>query len=177
MDAVATDTVAIVGLVAAVGSSVGAIWAAREARKAAAATKDAVEATLGSAFIDEYFKPEMAQALRTLSQWKRDTGSNFAAIWITGRSRGDDECVKVDLARRHVKGYFIKTSRLYESGLIRESTLRLIAYVAGLNVFLDEVDALDKSLNPDYCEGELLRQVLGEFREAKRILPINFVRP
>ena len=48
------------------------------------ATKDAAEAALVRAFLDDYFDPAMSEALRKLRQWQEQNGDSFASEWLTG---------------------------------------------------------------------------------------------
>jgi len=138
------------------------------------ATKDAAEATLVRAFLDDYFSQGISVALQRLRDWKEQNGDEFASAWLTRRQAGDEKAHQVDQARRTIKAYFEKTARIFSAGLIRPKILHQIAYVAGVNIYYDIVDPLERELNPGrspetiellkrhcgrYIEGELIRAV------------------
>jgi predicted negative regulator of RcsB-dependent stress response len=107
--------VAAIATVVAVGF---AYWAAWEARNAAKASRAAVEAQIVYSAMSDYFQPTMAEALRTLRAWVEKQGDNFATVWLEEFKQRKPEAVEVDGARRQLKGFFVKATRLHSGGLI-----------------------------------------------------------
>ena len=173
------DIIAVISVIIAALAAIASFWAAREARKSAKATQDAAEASLVVSFLDQYFDPGMAEALRVLAAWKRDKGEHFANIWIEDLNSGSAEAWAAYDARRKVKGFFHKTARLHFAGVIRAATLRELAYVAGLNIYLDVIDPMELALNPSRSPRtvEFLKTQFGRYPGTEKIKPVPPRRP
>jgi hypothetical protein len=76
-----------------------------------------------------------------------------------------------DDSRRKVKGYFHKAARLYFAGVIRLPTLRELVSVAGLNVYYDVIDPMERALNSSRNPRtvEFLKREVGRYAETERI--------
>lgn len=143
-------------------SALFAWWAANE-------TRNATKAQLLNGLIDEYAKQEMADHLDILATLRRSNLTGFAPQWIAEFKQKLPQAVKINLARRYVKGYFDKAARLNQSGFLDSEALRLVALRAGINVYYDVVRPLDRLLNPKdkrgiLTEERLLREV-GRFED------------
>lgn len=127
--------------------------------------EDAADATVIKSFVDDYFRSEMSDALRILSAWRKDNGEDFAKIWLGEFRRGSAGAITVDRARRHVKGYFSKATRLFRFGAIRKATLRAIVSVGGINVFYEIVEPLERALDSNRADVTVktLRSVVPRF--------------
>ena len=124
---------------------------------------------------DDYAKPEMFVALRTLRSWRANHGPDFAKSWRIALKSGDKQAKDVDSARRFVKLFFIKTVEIYNTELIDKSMLRKIASFDGINILFEIVEPLEFALNPvfDNKEIEILRSVCGTVGTGGLIPPIE----
>lgn len=153
--------------VGTLAAAIAAFWAAFEARRAATASRIAIEAQVVYVGVSEYFQPQMAEAIQTLRAWEERHRGSFATTWLqeykqAPRTQGS---ANVFAAKRHVKQFFVKADRLYSNGLISVAALRAIARVHGVNVFYDIVKDLDIAQNPDVDLGpyERLEEVIGRY--------------
>jgi hypothetical protein len=155
-------------LLAVIATAIAA-WAAWEARKAAKATQAAVEAQVVYSAMGEYFEPKMAQSLRTLRDWQNKNGSDFANFWVQEFQQHRPEAVEVDPAKRYVKGFFTRVTRLYSAGLINERALRAVTYVNGINLFYDVIVPLDLAQNPDVDRAaeQILSRLIGRYQKGQ----------
>jgi len=168
------DVVALATVVVAALAAVASFWAASETRKSAKATQNAAEAGLVAAFFDQYFDPSMAEALRILAALKIKGGEGFAAKWIDALKNGDPDANNADAARRKVKGFFHKATRLHFAGVIRATALRELVYVAGLNIYYDVIDPMELALNSSRSGRtvDLLKREFGRYSEAEHVQPV-----
>jgi len=145
-----------------------AAWAAWEAKKAVKITQDTAEAGLICDFLDQYFQPEMANALRTLRRWRDMHGIGFAKKWIDELQMPTSEptAQDVELARRHVKGYFFKAGALGLRNIITPETFRMIASTSGWSLYDEIGTELEKALDAkgigDVPEIRYIRSQIGE---------------
>ncbi len=101
----------------------------------------------------------MSDAMRALAEWKRNNGPGFASRWIERLQAGDQRAYHVDHARRKVKSYFEKITRIYSAGLIRLKLFQEIAYAAGRSI-------VGGTLKQSACEPWL--RTSGELSNRKR---------
>jgi hypothetical protein len=172
--AIIAISIAFASVIIAAFTAVMSFWSAKEARNSAKATQDTAEASLVVLFLEKYFDPGMAEALRVLAAWKRDNDKDFANIWIEGMNSGSAEAWAAEDARRKVKGYFDEIARLRFIGVIRTETLREIAYVAGLNIYFDVIDPMELALYPSRSPRiiEFLMTQFGRYPETEKIKPV-----
>lgn len=147
-------------------------------REQLGATKDAAEATLVRAFLDDYFSQGISDAMRLLQDWKAKNGDDFAAAWLKHLQASDDKARQVDQARRLVKAYFEKAARIFSAELIRPKILQKIAYVAAINIYYDIIDPLERELNPGKNAEtiELLMKHCGRHNEGELIRTVSLAR-
>lgn len=161
-----TEMIEVLAQAATVSAAIFAGWAAWEARSAAKASRAAVESQLVYSAMNDYFQPAMAEALRTLRTWVEKHGDDFAKVWLEEFKQRKPEAVEVDGARRQVKGFFVKATRLHSGGLIGDDALRAVAYVHGLNLYYDVVVLLDIAQNPAALRDteQTLMNTLGRYK-------------
>jgi len=123
-----------VSLILTALSALGALGAALAAWPSARATSRAAEGQLFSVHYAEYGTPEMLRSLRVLRSWKSKKGDEFELKWKEALDANDQQAHEVDAARRHVKFYFMKVLRLYESGYVSRRFLKELAAVDGINI-------------------------------------------
>ena len=146
-----------------------ACWAAWESRRSANAARRAVEAQVLKSFLDEYAQPVMSDALRALRDWKDTHKEHFAQHWLSQLEAEDAEAKRVDVARRHVKAFFVNATRMHLGGLIDETLFRHAVERQGLNIYLDVVGPLEDVLNPgrDRTPEERVRAIVGRDSHQK----------
>lgn len=132
--------------ITALAASISAIGAWLSAR----ATKFATEAQLFSKFMEEYGAHEMVISLRTLRNWKAEKGKDFEEKWLKSFVEGNSDAQDVDRARRHVKFYFLKALRLYESGFASKKFVKEVISVDGIHILFNIIEPIEHALDPDY---------------------------
>jgi hypothetical protein len=151
-------------------AAAGAWWSVRTARRAA-------EAATCLRLFERYESDRMLWALRTLRTSKpQDVDvTQWAAQWVTEMHKKEPDrqqwAKDVDLARREVTGYFFWLTRLFEGGLITPNLVRTGGYIAGINLFYDVCEPLERALNPgDYPERlfGLLERVVGRYGKERQ---------
>jgi hypothetical protein len=164
----------IITLVLITVSALGALGAAIAAWKSARETRRAAEGQLFSDFYVEYGTPEMLRSLRILRNWKANNGNEFEIAWKKKLDEDDEDAHKVDRARRHVKFYFLRALRLYESGYVSIEFLKGVCAVDGINILYDIVEPLEFALNPAFDRSKFnrLRQFCGRAGTGRLIPPV-----
>lgn len=153
------------------GIAAGAAWwSVRAARRAA-------EAAACLRLVDKYESDRMLRALRTLRTSRPESVdiTAWAAQWLTEMHKDEADraqwAKEVDLARREVSGYFFWLGRLYEGGLATRRLIRTAGWVAGINLFFDVCEPLERALNPaDYAERvfRLLERLVGRYGSERQ---------
>lgn len=164
---------AIIAAVSAIFTGVAATAAWRSVRTA----RRAAEGGTCLRLFEKYESDRMLWALRTLRTSKPSDVdvTQWAAQWVTEMHKKEPErpqwAKDVDLARREVTGYFFWLARLYEGGLVTPSLLRTAGYIAGINLFYDVCQPLERALNPgDYPERlfDLLEKIVGRYGSERQ---------
>jgi hypothetical protein len=152
-------------------ASVAAAWGSRAS---ALATRRAAEAALIASFLDVYFNPKMADALRTLREWKDAHQLDFVGEFRSGVSRGDPKAQQVDQSRRYVKSYFRKIVSLIQTNMISEPAAQVMGRVAALELYYEIIDPLELAIDPDR-DPFIVQTLMSKFGRysSKRILPIR----
>ncbi len=103
------------------------------------------------------------------SQFAQDV-SHWVAEWVSEMSKNVSDraqwAVDVDTARREVTGYFFWLARFYEGGLVTRRFVVTAGKIAGINLFYDLCEPLERALNPqDYAvrSFRILARVVGRF--------------
>jgi hypothetical protein len=100
-------------MVASLGAAISAWFAWRAVRT----TARVAEAAIVLRLMDDYASTEMLNSLRILRRWKTDHGEDFSLKWINSVREKDEIALQVDVARRHVKNYYIRIDELYRLDL------------------------------------------------------------
>ena len=114
-----------------------AISAWRTAKAASVAAKEAAMASQSQLFIQlitEYGSNQMHEDLKKLSEFSSTEGAVKAVELKASKIPKE-----VDLARRRVKNYFLKSVRLQDNNFLSKSLLRVICDVAGRKLLTDVV--------------------------------------
>jgi hypothetical protein len=146
---------ALITALTAIFTGIAALAAWRSVRTA----RRTAEAATCLRLFERYESDRMLWALRALRTSKPQD------IDVTQWAKG------VDLARREVTGTFFWLARLYEGGLIMPSLIRTAGYIAGINLFYDVCEPLERALNPaDYPERRfrLLEKVVGRYGKERQ---------
>lgn len=147
----------VVLAVAAVASFLAASYTGRQAYKSAEANLEATRAKLLLHFLNRYGSEAMLRNLLLLEKWQ-DRNSEILRKWRSANS--DEEKIllgymidrkskdltnfdELNLARRHVKRYFIDAHELFNEKLITRDMFKKICSVAGNEIFFDVVEPLD----------------------------------
>ena len=164
---------AIIALLTAIFTGVAggaAWWSVRTARRAA-------EAAACLRLFERYESDRMLWALRTLRTSKpTDVDvTHWAAQWVTEMHKKEPDRAQwakdIDLARREVSGYFLGLTQIYDGGLVTRSLVRTAGYVAGINLFYELCEPLERALNPaDYSEHlfRLLERIVGRHGSGRQ---------
>ena len=172
-----TEQVSMAGTIVAAVTAVFTGIAAAAAWWSASTTRRAAEAATCLRFFERYESDRMLGALRTLRTSKPlDVDVNqWAAQWTTVLQGNPPQWAKdVDLARREVTGYFFSLIRLYEGGLVTRNFVWSAGYFAGINLFYDVCEPLERALNPrGYPERpfRLLEKIVGRYKAEAGMRP------
>ena len=142
-------------------------WAAFEARRAVSLTRGATVADLLYDFLQNYYSPQMAQALSTLYAWKEKEGERFIDGW---RNVQEPEREEINNARLLVKGYFFSAYRLYQTSVIGDRDLCLFVKLRGYEIFKEIVLPMESRLRKEafsIWEGDL-EEIKDTFERALR---------
>jgi hypothetical protein len=97
--------------------------AARATLASARATQDSSQAYLLSQLISEYASDGMLDALREISDWRRDNPDDFADKYATLRIKNEARGLELDKYRRRISHYFTKLRIFCERNLINKSII------------------------------------------------------
>jgi hypothetical protein len=160
----------VIAVFAAVFSAIAAISSAVIAGKAVKNGRKIADAQVLVRFRERYSEDQMSLDLRLLRDWKEQHGEHFAATWHERFLIREPKAMEVDAARRRISHYFSWIGELYNGRFISKQMAVLLYKLDGSEVFLEIVEPLDASLNPNYDKKayETLKRLRASTRSTRR---------
>jgi hypothetical protein len=162
-------------VLSAIAAAVSAVFSWRSSQRAA----DTAATALILKFRDQYATNEMVVDLRNLRAWHDKYDSQFAETWRQRLQQDDPdpEALIVDRSRRRVTSFFSNIAYLHSADLVPKGAKKLLIDFAGLDVFFNEVELLERALSSDYDKApfESLRNLRPSRAGRVQFTPINWV--
>lgn len=131
-------------------AALAAVVSAREARRAAAETRNATQAQLVHALLDEHSEPESLAAFLRLRDWRKTHGDEFARDFQRLRNADYNQVHVLDEARRRVALYAYKVHRLVVTGLIDDSVRSAVLPDNTAALCCEIVEPLEAGIRKEY---------------------------